>query len=472
MTHSQPNILLILSDQERYAVSAPDGPAVQTPNMDRLRKEGMYFEKAYTPISICSSARGSLLSGQYPHNHGMLNNCHEKDAIQKNFPTNIPTFGNLLKEDGYTNTYVGKWHVGQDQQPSDFGFEYFGGDDGGLFDDSSFHRYQKEQGVNLSDIELEDQIRTSNGDLIAAKASLPKEATRTYYLTERTIELLKEKTPQETPFFHRTDFIGPHPPYVIPEPYASMYDPDKILQWGSHSQDYKNKPAAYEKYLLYRGVDHLTWKEWSEAVAKYFGFVTFIDDQIGRILETLDELDIRNTAVIHTADHGDFTGGHRQFNKGPLMYEETYHIPLIARWPTAIEPGTVCEEFVQLLDLMPTFLDMADISIPQTVDGRSLVPLFRETLPEEWPEAAFAEYHGDEFGLYSQRMIRTKKYKFIYNSPDINEFYDLEEDPHELRNLIDSPNYQDQKEMLMEKMASWMKRTDDTMATYAEHILK
>lgn len=432
----------------------------------------MHFERAYTPISICSSARGSLLSGQYPHNHGMLNNCHEKDAIQRNFSGDIPTFGNLLKENGYRNTYVGKWHVGQDQQPSDFGFEYFGGDDGSLSDDSSFQRYQKSLGIDPDDVEMKDPLHTDNGDLIAAKTSVRKEATRTYYLTNKTIELLKENTNRSDPFFHRADFIGPHPPYIIPEPYASMYDPNQIQQWDSYSEEYVNKPTAYEKYPLYRGVDKLTWEEWSEAVAKYFGFVTFIDHQIGRILEALDEKKTRNTAVIHTADHGDFTGGHHQFNKGPLMYEDTYHIPLIARWPGIIESGTVCKEFVQLLDLMPTFLEMGNISIPQTVDGRSLVPLFKQRSPKEWPEAVFAEYHGDEFGLYSQRMVRTKKYKFIFNSPDKNELYDLRQDPHELHNVIDDDEYKRVRENMMDRMVRWMKRTDDTIGPYAENVIK
>jgi arylsulfatase A-like enzyme len=128
---------------------------------------------------------------------------------------------------------------------------------------------------------------------------------------------------------------------------------------------------VHEKFLHYRGVENLSWETWSEAVAKYFGFVTFIDDQIGRILDAVDEhLDADNTVVVHAADHGDFTGSHRQFNKGPMMYEEIYHIPLLIRWPDVIEPGSSCDEFVRLLDLMPTFLDIADIEPPEDIDGR------------------------------------------------------------------------------------------------------
>ena len=135
-SENRPNVLLLLTDQERYDVSAPRDsedasgtPDVQTPAMDRLQAEGMRFDRAYTPVSICSSARASLLTGLYPHAHGMLNNCHEADAVRPNLPSDLPTFGELLADAGYDNTYVGKWHVGRDQTPADFGFEYLGGGD-------------------------------------------------------------------------------------------------------------------------------------------------------------------------------------------------------------------------------------------------------------------------------------------------------------------------------------------------------
>lgn len=472
----KPNILLLLTDQERYDVTADDGPDVNTPNIDRLKSGGMEFTRAYTPISICTSARGSLLSGLYPHNHGMLNNCHEPDAIRENFPEEIPTFGNLLDESGYENTYAGKWHVGRDQAPHEFGFEYLGGGDGKHdTEDSDFRQYQRDLGIDPADVEIQDPIYTtheSDPTLIAGKTSLPKEATRTYYLAERTIERIEEAGSSDEPVFHRTDFVGPHHPYLVPEPYASMYDPDDIERWDSFDETFANKPAVHEKFLEYRGVAEIDWDTWAEAVAKYFGFVTFIDDQIGRILDAIEEhLDTEHTAVIHAADHGDFTGSHRQFNKGPMMYEETYHIPLVVRWPEMIEPGSTCDEFVRLLDLMPTFLEMGEVEPPEGIDGRSLLPLFRGETPTDWPDSLFAEYHGEEFGLYSQRMVRTDRYKFVYNAPDKNELYDLEEDPNELHNLANHPEYQDIRKQLEKRLAEWMEETDDTIAMWTQKVL-
>ncbi|USZ69923.1 sulfatase-like hydrolase/transferase (plasmid) [Halorussus salilacus] len=475
MRNRDPNVVLLLTDQERYDVSAPDGPDVRTPNMDRLQEEGMRFTKAYTPISICTSARGSLLSGLYPHNHGMLNNCHEPDAVRLNFPEEIPTFGELLADAGYDNSYAGKWHVGRDQRPADFGFEYLGGGDGGHDDeDADFREYQRELGVDPEEAELEETIYTDNPDpeLIAAKTTMPKEATRTYYLAERTVERIRDGESLDEPFFHRTDFVGPHHPYTVPDPYASMYDPDDIEPWGSFDETYEGKPAVHENYLEYRGVDGLDWDDWAEAVAKYFGFVTFIDDQIGRILDALDESGLADdTAVFHAADHGDFTGSHRQFNKGPMMYEQTYHVPLMVRWPGEIDPGTTCEEFVRLLDLMPTFLELGGVEPPEDIDGRSVLPLLCGEVPDDWPETLFAEYHGDEFGLYSQRMVRTDRYKYVYNAPDRDELYDLREDPHELHNLADHPEYRDLRADLEETMVEWMAETDDVILKWSRKVL-
>ena len=463
----EPNVLLLLSDQERYDVSGPGGPDVATPAMDRLQTDGMRFDRAYTPISICSSARASLLTGLYPHAHGMLNNCHEPDAVQPNLPTELPTFGELLADAGYDTTYVGKWHVGRDQTPADFGFDHLGGGEGASdSDDGGFRDHLRSHGVEPDAVELEDEIVTDDGTLVAAKTPVPKAATRTAYVADRTLERIRGATGDE-PFFHRTDFVGPHHPYVVPEPYASMYDPDDIEPWPTFVDTFDGKPRAHEQYLSYRGVDAFEWDRWAPAVAKYFGYVTFIDHQMGRILDALDERGLtESTLVVHTADHGDFTGSHRQFNKGPIMHEETYHIPLMVRWPGVVDPGTTCDAFVRLQDLMPTFLEVGGLDPPDGLHARSLRPLLGGSVPPDWPDSVFAEYHGDEFGLYSQRMVRTADYKYVFNSPDENELYDLSRDPHELLNLREHPEYDSVRTDMQDRLARWMRRTDDTLTKW------
>ncbi len=476
----QPNVLLLLTDQERVDVINETGPTVETPALDRLCRDGTRFDRAYTPVSICTAARASILSGLYPHNHGMLNNCHEADAILENLPSEVTTFGEHLREEGYTNTYLGKWHVGRDQGPSDFGFEYLGGSDrhhdAAL--ESGFREYQERLGIDPDADHLSEEIYTAEErepTLVAATTDVPTEATRPYYLAERTIERLTAIDGSTEPFFHRTDFLGPHHPYVVPEPYASMYDPDELELWPSSRETYAGKPRVQEQYLTYRGVDGFDREQWSEALAKYLGFVTLIDEQIGRILDALDDEGLTDsTVVVHTSDHGDFAGGHRQFNKGPMMYEDTYHVPLVMSGPESgiIPAGTTREEFVSLVDLMPTFLDLAGRDVPDDIDGRSLLPLLGGDA-DDWRTSVFAEYHGDEFGLYSQRMVRTPGHKFVFNGPDVNELYDFESDPHELSNLIDHPNYQSERRRLARTLLEWMDRTDDPLHEWAsKHLLR
>jgi len=468
---TDPNILLLLTDQERYDFSSPDGVEVETPAIDRLQEDGIRFDNAYTPIGICSSARASLMTGLYPHAHGMLNNCHEDDSLQPNLPEDIDTFSELLDEAGYSNTYIGKWHVGRDQTPEDFGFEYLGGGkDSADIDEPEFREFQREQGVDPDEIDIKEEIRTADGLLVAGKTTAPPEATSTYYHAEKTIERIEEAAEEDEPFFHRTDFPGPHFPYVVPEPYASMYDPENIEPWENFDEDFEDKPGVQEQFLHYRGVEDFDWDTWKHVVAKYKGFVSFIDHQIGRIMDAVDEYELEDsTAVIHTADHGDMTGSHRQFNKGPMMYEETYNIPLIMKWPGEIKPGISTDSFAHLHDLTATFLDMADIKIPDEMQSQSLMPVVKG---EETRETAFAQYHGDEFGLYSQRMLRKGDWKYIYNGPDIDEMYNLENDPAELENLVESDENVEKRHELRSILADEMDRTDDPIRKWVGEMLK
>lgn len=470
-TETRDNVLLLFTDQERYDLTSPDGLPVETAALDSLADEGVRFTRVYTPISICSSARASLLTGRYPHDHGLVNNVHEADAIRTDLPPSETTFGTLLREAGYENTYLGKWHVGRNVAPEDFGFDYHGPDRSEYDDrlEAGLRAHQEELGFDPDGIELRDPIHAYAGEhryLLGGRTPLPPEATRPYYMAERTIERLREVAggpDQAGPFFHRSDFQGPHHPYVVPEPYASMYDPTDLDPWPTDAETFDGKPQVHENYVEYRGVAGFGREEWAELRALYMGFMHLIDDQIGRILDALSELGLReDTLVVHSSDHGDFAGSHRQFNKGPLMYEDTYRIPLIVGGPGVAGAGRECDELVSLIDLMPTFLDVAGVPVPGAVDGRSLLPLVEGRAAEEaGREAVFAEYHGDEMGLYSQRMVRTDRYKYVFNAPDVDELYDLEADPHELRNLVDHPDYRAVRDRLRDRLVEWMDESDD-----------
>ncbi|WP_455448899.1 sulfatase-like hydrolase/transferase [Natrinema thermotolerans] len=483
---SRPNVLFVLTDQERYDASAPDGPPVETEAIDSLSSEGVRFQQAVTPISICSSARASLLTGQFPHGHGMLNNCHEPDAIREDLPDELPTFSEELVAAGYDLTYTGKWHVGRERTPADFGFSYLGGSDTHHDDiDEAFREYRRERGTPVGEVALEEAIYTGedprdgeNGTFVAAKSPIDVEETRAYFLAERTIDAIETHADgdRDGPFFHRTDFYGPHHPYVVPEPYASMYDPDDIEPPDSYAETYDGKPRVHENYLAYRGVADFDWELWAEALAKYWGFLTMIDHQLERVLGALDDHGLADeTVVVHASDHGDFAGSHRQFNKGPLMYDDTYRIPLQIRWP-GVTDGETCETPVHLHDLAATFLEIAEVPVPESFDSRSLVPLLENggepPADLEWRDSTFAQYHGDEFGLYSQRMVRTAAYKYVYNGPDIDELYDLEADPAELQNLIDHPDYANARREMRERLIEWMDETADPNRLWVSGVLE
>jgi len=471
-----PNVLLVLTDQERHDLIQPDGIPVETDAIDRLAAEGVRFENAFTPISICSSARASLLTGRYPHRHGILNNVHEPDAVRTDLPESIPTFGTALKAEGYQNAYVGKWHVGRNKTPGDFGFEYVGGSDDHHDEHlrSGLEDHQRAHDIDPEGIEPQDPIYATfedARDLLGGSLPIPPEATRTGFNAELTIQRLEALAEADGPFFHRVDFQGPHHPYLVPEPYASMYDPETLDIWPSFAETFDGKPQVQENYRTYRGVEELEREEWLRLRALYMGYMHHIDDRIDRILQTLEELGLTDeTIVIHASDHGDFTGGHRQWNKGPLMYDDTYRIPLVVRGPGVSGSGRVCEELVSMMDLMPTILAVADAPVPGDIDARSLRPLLADE-DHERRDAVFAQYHGDEMGLYSQRMVRTERYKYVFNAPDIDELYDLVADPHELQNLIDHPDYRDVRAQLRDRLTAWMRDTEDPIAEFTSRHL-
>jgi arylsulfatase A-like enzyme len=473
---ARPNVLLLLTDQERHDLVDPDGVPVETEAIDGLAANGVRFSHAFTPISICSSARASLLTGLYPHNHGILNNVHEPDAVQTDLAESLPTFGTALREAGYHNSYVGKWHVGRTETPEDFGFDYVGGSDDHHDDhlQGGLEAHQRELGVDPDSVEPEAPIHAQFPDTrepLGGTLPIPPEATRTYYNAELTIQRLAQLAETDGPFFHRVDFQGPHHPYLVPEPYASMYDPEALDPWPSDAETFDGKPEVQSNYRAYRGVGELSRTEWDRLRALYMGFMHHIDDQIGRILTKLEELGVaENTLVVHASDHGDFTGGHRQWNKGPFMYDDTYRIPLVVCGPDVAGSGRVCDDLVSLFALMPTFLETADAPVPENLDARSLWPALRDD-DRETRDAVFGEYHGDEMGLYSQRMVRTKQYKYVFNAPDIDELYDLDADPHELQNLIDHTDYGDVRARLRERLAEWMQETGDPIAQFTSRHL-
>jgi arylsulfatase A-like enzyme len=306
--------------------------------------------------------------------------------------------------------------------------------------------------------------------LIAGIDPRPESETETRRDADAAIALLRRYASSEEPFCIRLDFEGPHHPYMPPERFAAMYEPASIEPWPNFRDDTATKPAAQRRLLAQRGVEGWTWDDWAPVVARYFGFVSYIDFEIGRVLNSLDELGLRDsTIVFHTADHGDMTGSHGgQFNKGPLMYDEVCRVPLVIRVPGA-DPGVVRTP-IGSPAVMPTTLDLAGVPPPAGLHVRSLVSLLRDPAAAPEDGAAFAEYHGDEWGLYSMRMVRTRDAKYVYSPHGADELYDLRGDPHERVNRIDDRAKGAQLDELRTRLIDWMVRTDDPLALWTSRL--
>jgi arylsulfatase A-like enzyme len=464
---ARPNVLMIVSDQERADVLGCYGGPCLTPAIDGLAADGVRFGTCIAPTAICSPTRASFLTGLYPHGHGILNNVHEPDALRVELASGTVTYPELLRDAGYRLGYVGKWHAGR------------GGPEARGFHDvvmaPDVVAGANDEAIVETEAELSEPIHAHYPHgrlLIAGIDPRPEEETETRRDSDAAIGLLRQYAGLDQPFCIRLDFEGPHHPYMPPERYAALYAPSAIPPWPNFGDDATTKPAAQRRLIEQRGVVGWTWADWQPVVARYFGFVSFIDAEIGRVLDAVDELGLReSTVVIHTADHGDMTGSHGgQFNKGPLMYDEVTRVPLVVRDPRSAARG-VHPEPVGSLAVMPTILELAGVPVPDALHVSSLVPWIVEPAAAPRDDAAFAEYHGDEWGLHSMRMIRTPTAKYVYSPHGSDELYDLEADPHELVNRIEDPASSGLGAELRGRLLRWMIDTDDPLALWARRVL-
>lgn len=482
------NILYILTDQHRRDMLGCYGNTfVKTPNIDSLAAEGMRFTQAYTPSSICGPARTSLFTGMVPTTHGVVQNAengqfrfHKADPLP-----HIPTMGDFMRD--YQKFYIGKWHVAETRLPSDYGFQGhdfpgYGFPGSGVYGNLVFNQgpgrennryleWLNEKGYPIP--EVSECFFGSNANLqvqeLRGRLSGRPEHTIPAFLYDDAKTFLRNRD-KDKPFFMWMNFWGPHTPCVIPEPYYSMYDPAEIMEDPGFRESFKNKPTHHEHVSYMWGVHNLNWDEWSLIVARYMGYITLIDDYIGCLLTFLKEEGLYDsTTIVFAADHGDAMGAHRLIEKGEFMYDETYRIPMVVRSPLVKNPGSTCDEFVYLHDLFPTALDLAGSEIPPLDQAVSLKPLLAGEPPAEKREFVYGQFTG-HFTDYNQRMIRTREYKLVFNGPDIGELYNLAEDPNEMTNLIDMPEYDAVKKKLLGTLLEEMKRLNDPMAEWVRRI--
>ena len=417
----KPNVLLIIADQHRLdALGCTGRFSIRTPFLDRLAREGAFFGNAFTPCPVCAPARQSLLSGRAPESYGALWNNDFIPTATVNPDEGYHTAA--LASAGYHCALVGKWNSSMTHPPADFGFaDHI---------DNSGHRAM---------IAAKYPGHSFRNGWFGEPSPVRLEDSKTHWAAARACEKMEQHAANAQPWFVRVDFTDPHLPCHPSEPFASLYPPDSIEPWDSMGDTLEGKPYIQRQQLRNWGLEGRTWDQWKFTLAMYYGMVSQIDDAVGIMLAKLDELALaEDTLVIYTTDHGDLCGGHGMLDKHYVLYDDVTRTPLILRYPSKVKAGQRPGEFVSnCLDLGATIGDLCEVNV-MAGHGQSLAPLLAGKCQ---PDRAFAvsSSSGQQFGLYSQRCIRTKDWLYVWNMTDVDELYDGNADPGQKRNLIHDP---------------------------------
>ena len=480
----QPNIVWLLTDHHvfKHHVDLPGpGPDMQT--YRRLCEQGIEFSNAYSVCPLCTPARASMLTGVFPHRHGMIMNngaCGSK----LEFEQDEKLFSSYLRDAGYRVGYFGKWHCGVERTALDYGFEGWTMPGyGHPYWSEEYARYLEELGLSQAVVDVdwhydrsslvgeEFVLKDEEPGLIhmasSGRMKTPAETHEAYFVTHLANRWLEKVAETGEPFCLRVDVWGPHQPYYVGEPFADRTDPGLIVEYPSFSSTLEGKPESHKHYRdsVYRHCRTRSWADWSRVIARAYDHVRLVDAALGSVLDTLERLGIvDDTIVIYTADHGDAIGSHGGvFDKDSVMLEETSRIPFCIRWPGKVPGATVTQKLVTNMDLVPTVLEAAGAEIPVPMDGRSVLRLAREGGNASWRDDVMCTHHGHGRPCF-QRMLRWRNMKYVAHLDDLDELYDLDVDPYELRNVIEKPSMKDVLGQMRQRLLRWMDECNDNEA--------
>jgi arylsulfatase A-like enzyme len=436
------NVIFILTDDHRYDFMGFTGkvPWLETPNMDKMAAEGAHFKNAFVTTSLCSPSRASILTGLYSHTHTIVDN-------QAPDPGNLTYFPQYLQSAGYQTGFFGKWHMGDDTDDPRPGFTHW----------ESF----RGQG------EYYNPTLNIDGNRVTYKDS----AYITDLLTEHTIQWL-EKRDKSKPFFvylsHKAVHAGFEPAkrhkgrykdniYALP----STFDQTKTGKW----RDLKWPEWVANQRISWHGVDYMyhTNSDMNTMVQDYCETLLAVDESIGNVLDYLKKEGLdESTLIIYMGDNGFSWGEHGLIDKRHF-YEESVKVPFLVRCPELFDGGKVIEEMVQNVDIAPTCLEMAGMQKPQYMPGYSISKLLKGD-NSNWRDRIFYEYFWErDFPMTPTTFgVRSNKYKFIRYQGiwDRNEFYDIQNDPVEMYNLIDKPELQEIIKAHLDDLNQWLDETD------------
>ncbi|HJN11402.1 MAG TPA: sulfatase [Pirellulaceae bacterium] len=434
----RPNILFIMADDHNQAaMSCYDDRfhgILKTPNLDRLAGQGMRFNHMTATTAICSPSRASLLTGKLGHLSGFYRNGDTFNGAQQTFPR-------LLQKAGYETAIVGKWHLRS--QPT--GFDYYNIMNGhGRFYDCPLKG-------------------SSRKWLPGNKGAVVHKGYLTDVITNVSIQWLKHRE-KNKPFCLMVHHKAPHGPHDPAPRHKTLFNDVTIPEPDTLLDDYAGRvPQQIERELGSSRMLLCRYPQYRQEVAKaremgrekgtrfmfqiymkgYLRLVASLDENIGRLLDHLDQSGLSdNTIVIYTSDNGFFNGEHGLFNK-MWMYEPSLHLPLLVRWPGSVKPGSVNDDLLSMIDVAPTLLDIAGAPIPRDLQGRSFKPLLAGETPADWRKGVYHEYRAD-YNVPTSYGIRTKDAKLIrYPNLDRWEFFDLKTDKAEMVNLYGRDDQED-----------------------------
>lgn len=445
----KPNVLLIMTDQQRPDTLGFRGQTpCKTPNIDRIAAEGVSFDNTITPCPLCLPSRASLFTGLYPTQNDMMSNqtgylktCEMLDHFRAN---------------GYQINYAGKWHMGEgnigdftDRHAGDSTKKYsrwcldHGLIDGWMFNDPAT-RTTREPSMSIPKVHRQD---------------LPADKTNEAYVTDIALDMIRSRD-KEKPFFQIVSYNGPHPPFMIPEPYFSMYDPADVpmpKNFGPSSGEHNVHCESFYRDLFN---DHgVEFDQWRASYAVYWGFVTMIDDFVGQVIDAMTAEGLMDdTIIIYTSDHGENLGAHGLWQK-MVPFEESIRVPLIIRAPGSWQPSRN-KTPASLVDVAPTLADLCGLPANSEWPGRGIWAT--DPTKNDRP-AQFAMHRpiGDWMNVTDWRMIKADGFKYIWHRGMSDELFDLNADPGEVENIAHLPTYKARLTSLKTELGQFLCQTDD-----------
>ncbi|TVR11639.1 MAG: sulfatase [Planctomycetota bacterium] len=478
---TRPNILFIMADQMRFDCLGLENPHIKTPNLDRLAQRGLLMRHAYAPTPVCLPCRASMITGQYPSTHGAM---HNMSALPEDHEISL---GEVFSRAGYRTHFVGKSHLApchgdplsKETYPfihnrqwwSAFKGPWYGYEHADLAIGHTVedHAHGMHYGAWLAEQGVDIERYFGNHEYTDYGVwDLPLEYHNSVWTADRAIAGIDAAVAEGQSFLSWVNFQDPHNPCLVPEPYASMYDPQAIPRFGykpgepdcfadkpPHYRDITDQPGAYaakpsDPDLQAAGnVCHLDWDQdkIQANAACYYGMVTLLDEQVGRILDHLEAQGLADdTLIVFTADHGDLLGDHGLWFKSLVAYDESIRVPMIVSWPRRMAGNRRSDALINLVDLFPSFCHAAGIPIPHQCEGVSQLPTWIDDQPSR--DICVVE-ERPHTGKWLMRVVMDGTWKMAYYPHrDYGELYHHRDDPDHIHNLWHDPDYREVRERL------------------------